>query len=156
MRVYSLTESERANTGFSHCIRIAYSPNPADNDFNVAATTALLNAIPLAAGDVVNYPLAQVITKTTPAGAGLSAPTVSVGVTGTPAQLVASGAATAGRSRPAITVDALAGGPFESDGAAKFLTVTLGSTGNLSLATAGEILVFVNVARASDLLKIQA
>jgi hypothetical protein len=155
MRVSTLTESERAQTGFTHLIRLAYSSVAAENDFNVAATTSLINAIPLAAGDVVNFPLALVYTKTTPAGAGLSAPTISVGVTGVPAQLVASGALAAGRSRPSIDVAATAGGPFESDGAAKFVTVTLGSTGNLSLATAGEVYVYVNVTRAADLAKVQ-
>ena len=155
MRVSTLTESERAQTGFTHLIRVAYSSVPADNDFNVAAATATLNAIPLAAGDVINFPLAQVFTKTAPSGAGFSAPTISVGVTGVAAQLVASGTPVSGRSRPAIDVAATAGGPFESDGASKFVTVTLGSTGNLSLATAGEILVFVNVTRAADLAKVQ-
>jgi len=155
MRISALTESERAQTGFSHCIRVGYSSVPAENDFNVAAATATLQPLTLLAGDTVAYPLAHVYTKTAPAGAGLSAPTISVGVTGTADALVASGTPVTGRSLGAIGPAATGGGPFVSDGTAKFLTITIGSTGNLSLATAGEILVFVNVIRAADLAKVQ-
>lgn len=154
MRVYPLTESER-QAGFSHCIRIAYSAVAADNDFNVAAATTTLQPITLAAGDAVVYPLALVYTKTAPAGAGLSAPTISVGVTGTADALIASGTPTTGRSLGAIGPAATAGGPFVSDGSSKFVTITLGSTGNLALATAGEIFVYVAVVRASDLSRLQ-
>jgi hypothetical protein len=154
MRVSSLNDQERANTGFSHVIRIAYSSVASENDFNVAATTSLINAIALGAGDVVNFPLAQVFIKQAPTG--VTAPTVSVGVTGAAAALVASGTPTTGRSLAAIDVAATAGGPFASDGSAKFVTVTIGGSNNLTNATAGEILVFVSITRGADLSKIQA
>jgi hypothetical protein len=154
MRVTALTEQERANTGFSHLIRIAWSSNAADNDFNVAATSSAINAIPLLAGDVVNYPLAQVYTKTVPTG--VTAPTISVGVTGAAAQFIASATPTAGRSLVCIDVAATAGGPFQSDGASKFVLVTIGGSNNLVNATAGEIFVLVSITRAADLAKIQS
>jgi hypothetical protein len=154
MRVYKLNENE-AVAGFTHCIRLAYSPVAADNDFNVAAATSTINAIPLAAGDAVVGALAHVYCKTTPAGAGLSAPTVSVGVTGVAANMVAVTALAAGRSAVAIGPAASAGGAFESDGTAKFVTVTLASTGNLSLATAGEVYVYVALLRSADLGRVQ-
>jgi hypothetical protein len=154
MRVYKLNENE-SSTGFTHCIRLAYSATAAENDFNVAAATTTINAIPLLAGDAVVGSLAHVFCKTTPAGAGLSAPTVSVGVTGVAANMVAVTALAAGRSAVAVGPAATAGGPFESDGTAKFVTVTLASTGNLSLATAGEVYVYVAVLRAADLGKVQ-
>jgi len=154
MRVYKLNENE-SSLGFTHCIRLAYSAVAADNDFNVAAATTTINAIPLAAGDSVVGALAHVYCKTTPAGAGLSAPLVSVGVTGVPAQMVASGPLAAGRSQMAIGPAATAGGPYESDGSAKFVTVTLASTSNLSLATAGEVFVYVAILRAADLGRVQ-
>jgi hypothetical protein len=152
MRVTSLTEQERAATGFSHAIRIGYSANPADNDFNVAAGSSAINAIALAAGDVVNYPLAQVYCKQAPTG--VTAPTISVGVTGSAAQFIASGTPATGRSRMAIDVAATAGGPFESDGASKFVLVTIGGSNNLTNATAGEIWVYVNIVRAADLARL--
>jgi hypothetical protein len=151
MRVISLMEQEQAR-GFSHLIILRFSSVTADNDFNVAATTTAINAIPLGAGDVVNYPLAQVFCKTVPTG--LTAPTCSVGVTGAAAGLVASGALAAGRSLMSVGPAATAGGPFESDGTAKFVTVTLAATNNLNAATAGEVHVYVNVSRAADLAKV--
>jgi hypothetical protein len=154
MRVSSLTEQERANTGFSHVIRIAFSSVAAENDFNVAATSSAINAIALGAGDTVNFPLATVYTKQAPTG--VTAPTISVGVTGAAAQFIASGTPTTGRSLVAIDVAATAGGPFQSDGSAKFVTVTIGGSNNLTNATAGEILVFVSITRGSDLGRIQA
>jgi hypothetical protein len=154
MRVYKLNENE-SGIGFTHCIRLAYSAVTADNDFNVAAATTTINAIPLLAGDSVVGALAHVYCKTTPAGAGLSGPTISVGVTGAAAQMIAVGPLAAGRCQMAIGPAATGGGPFESDGSAKFVTVTLASTGNLSLATAGEVYVYVAILRAADLGKVQ-
>lgn len=155
MRVYKLTEEEASQTGFTHCVRLAYSPVAAENDFGVAAATTTINAIPLLAGDSVVGALAHVFCKTTPAGAGLSAPTASVGVTGVAAQMVAVTPLAAGRAGVAIGPAATAGGAFESDGSAKFVTVTLASTGNLSLATAGEVYVYVSILKAADLGRVQ-
>ena len=151
MRLSALTENEQSR-GFSHLIVLRYSSVAADNDFNVANTTTAINAIPLAAGDVVNYPLAQVFCKTTPTG--LTAPTCSVGVTGAAAALIASGSLAAGRSLMAVGPAATAGGPFESDGSSKFVTVTLAATNNLNVATAGEVHVYVNISRAADLARV--
>ena len=151
MRINALNENERAS-GFSHLIVLRYSSVTADNDFNVAGTTTAINAIALAAGDTVNYPLAQVYCKTAPAG--LTAPTCSVGVTGTAAALVASGTLATGRSLMAVGPAATAGGPFESDGSSKFLTVTLAASNNLNVATSGEVHVYVNISRAADLARV--
>lgn len=152
MRVYSLTDQERSNTGFTHCIRIAWSANTADNDFNVAATSAALNAIALNPGDVVNYPLAQVYCKQAPTG--VTAPTISVGVTAAAAQFIVSGTPATGRSLVAVGPADTAGGPVALTAASNIL-VTIGGSNNLTNATAGEFLIFVAITRAADLNKIQ-
>jgi hypothetical protein len=69
--------------------------------------------------------------------------------------MVAVTALAAGRAGVAIGPAATAGGPFESDGSAKFVTITLASTGNLSLATAGEVYVYLTILRAADLGRVQ-
>src|SRR4029450_14090880 len=119
MRINALTENEKSR-GFTHLIVLRYSSVTADNDFNVAATTTAMKAIPLAAGDVINYPLAEVYCKTAPAG--LTAPTCSVGVTGTAAALVASGTLATGRSLMSVGPAATARGPFERERSGKCLS----------------------------------
>lgn len=147
MKVYNLTENERAASGGYTTLAVL---SFADGDFSEASTSQTYAPVSIGAGDLIDYPLAKVYVKT--AVAGLTSPVLKVGYdAGSDDDDFLLGAtsgvslATAGAAFGANLLSASAGGPVTTATAASMVGVllTISASNNIENATAGEVHVYL-------------
>ncbi len=137
MRTYSLSERERATSGFTDLFVL----NAADGDFAAANYGSGQKLRTLAAGDVVYKVVMDVRTALVgPTGT----PTVAIGVTGALTQFIGA------TSSVATGTAASSASPYVQATAKTLTYDPENGGGNGAAATAGEIWVWANISNAAD------
>jgi hypothetical protein len=159
MKSYTLKDSQRgALNGFTDLFILGATRGTSGaSDFTAAATSQSFNLKAMAVGDQVVYPLAAVFTKIAFTGTAISNVKCDVGSTDDADQFVVGTAgdlSTINFSRAALVVSSAAGGPYSPNNATKYVTalVTNGGAGNVTAITAGEVWIYVAIARVKDFL----
>lgn len=120
------------------------------SDFTDADTQQDFTLMTPAAGDSIGYPLALAFTKVGFAGGALSAVALDLGKGAGGAELMLNGAMFSGNAVGLAIGTAGSGGPISFNGS-ETLNARIDTTGaNLSAITAGEIWIYVPIARRVD------